>query len=189
MESKTTGDAQELLDQVAGIRATTRNDLSSDAWQWMSVWALVFVGAGLTAVVPSLEGFADWYWIVAVPVALLITAVIAVRSDQKSRVRRRALPYVLVSLSMTVGAFGISYLFEGSEAAVLVWIVLGLGFAALAWLERQKAPAILFAALGILAAVLALVADDSHDLYPLLAFAFGAAIGGVAAGLKIQADR
>lgn len=189
MESETRSDARELLKELAEIRASTRNDLAAGAWQWLTVWSLVFVGAAVVGLVPALEDLTEVYWLLAVPVALILTAIIAVRTDFKSRVRRRALPYVVVSLAMTLGAYGASFLLVGRRGVVLVWVVLGFGFAALAWIERQKAPAVLFAALGVLSAVLALVAADSHALYPMLSLAFGAAIGGVAAGLKIQADR
>ena len=189
MENQSSAEARAILDEVAGIRASTRNELSSSAWQWLSIWSLVFVGAALTAWIPALETAADVYWLVAVPVAILVTIVIGVRADGSARVRRRAIPYIVVSLVMTVLAFGVSYLLEDVAASVLVWVVLGLGFGALCWIERQVAPAVLFAALGLLSAVLGLTVGDAHDLYPAISLAFGTAIAGVAAGLKVRARR
>lgn len=189
MSSMSHQEARVLLDEVSDIQSTTRARLHAHGWQWMVVWSVTFFGAALSAMVPAWQEFAGVYWLYAVPIALALTLLISWREESRSPVRRRELPYWMIGLGMTVGCFGASILLPESAVVVVIWVVLGFGFAAFAWLERVTPAAWILSAMAVLAGVLGLVVEDTFQLYPALALAFGAALAGIIAGMRIQARK
>lgn len=182
-------EARDLLDEVSEIKSATRAQLSAYGWQWLVVWSVVFLGAALTGLVPAWERFAGNYWLFAVPVALVLTGWISWRFESRSPVRRRDLPYWLVGLGMTVAGFGASLFLPEQALVVLIWVILGSGFAAFCWMEKITPAAWLLVGMALLSAVLGLVVDDTFELYPALGLAFSAALAGIIVGMKIQGRR
>lgn len=189
MDGMGRSDAEVLLEEVAGIRNGTRASLWATGWQWLTVWAFVFFGAFLTAVIPGLQSIAGIYWLFAVPIALILTTVISIRADAKAGVRRNAGPYWAIGAALSVAAFGSSAVFPEEVVVVVVWVWTGLAFAGFALLERQPHAAVLLAAMGVGSGLLGMFVEDTFELYPMLALAFSVALAGIAVGIKVQAHR
>lgn len=182
------GEAQELLEQVAQIQSTTRARLHAVGWQWLVIWSVAFLGAAVTALVPALQPIAGVYWVFATPISLLLTIVVSARAEARSPVRQRALPYWLVGLGIAVSSVVANVALSDAALVVVIWVILGFGFAAFAWLERVEPAAWLLASMATLAGVLGLVVEDTFSLYPVLAMSFSAALAGVIVGMRIQAE-
>lgn len=189
MNTMSRHEAQDILAEVSEIQSTTRARLHAHGWQWMVVWSGAFVGAALTAMVPAWQEFAGRYWLYAVPIALVLTALVSWREESRSPVRQRELPYWMIGLGITGGCFGASALLPESAVVVVIWVILGFGFAAFAWLERVPSAAWMLSAMAVLAGVLGLVVEDTYQLYPALSLSFGAALAGIVAGMRIQARK
>jgi hypothetical protein len=182
-------EARDLLDEVAQITLATRARLYASGWQWLVVWSLAFLGAALTRLVPSWAPVADVYWLFAAPAALLLTALVSWRFETHSPVRRRDLPYWIIGIVMTVSGFLIGPILPPRANVVLVLVILGLGFAAFCWLERVIPAAWLMAGLALLSGVLGIVVQDILELYTAVNFAYSASLGGITAGMLVQARR
>jgi hypothetical protein len=182
-------EARGLLEELTEIKTTTRARLHSIGWQWLTIWSIAFLGAGVVALVPALTQYSDIYWMFATPISLVLTAVVSVRVEAGSPVRQRSLPYWLVGAVIAVGTFGVSIILPDSAIVVVVWVILGFGFAAFAWLERVIPAVWLLAGMAVLAAVLGLVVEDTFALYPVLAISFSAALAGIVTGMRIQSKR
>lgn len=181
--------AIDLMEDVAGIKANTRSTLRSMQWQYLVIWSLVFLGAALTGLVPGWDSFAHLYWLFAVPVGLAATVVVSWRLESNAPVRRRALPYWMVGLGITVANSLIGALLPETAVVVLVWVVLGLGFAAFAWIDHLTSAVVLLVSMAVVSGLLGLIVDDTFELYPMLGLAFSAALAGIAVGIKLQASR
>jgi hypothetical protein len=179
--------AKQLLTEVAEIKTTTRARLYASGWQWLVVWSLAFIGAAVTRLVPAWSAVAEVYWLYAAPMALLLTALVSWRFGTRSPVRKRDLPYWIIGLAMTAAGFIVGPMLPPRANIVLVLVVLGLGFATFCWLERVTPAAWLLAALALLSGLLGIVVDDIFELYTAVNFAYGAALGGVIAGMIVQA--
>lgn len=182
-------EAAGLLDELTHIKSTTRATLYAYAWQWQAVWVLTFFGAGLVAVVPEWRHIAGIYWAFATPVSVMSTILISVKVESRSPLRQRPLPYIVVGLAITAGTSLTSLLLPEGAIVVVVWVVVGFGFAAFAWLERVVPAAYLLASMSVIAGILGLVVEDSFQLYPAIAFAYSAALAGIVIGMRIQAKR
>lgn len=189
MNTMTREEARGLLEELSAIQSTTRARLFARGWQWMVVWAFTFFGAALTAIVPAWQGFSGIYWAYAVPVALGLTLWLSWRAESRSPVRQRDWPYWLIGLGITAGCFGASAWLPESAMVVVVWVILGFGFAAFAWLERAFPAAWVLASMAVVSGVLGLVVEDTYELYPALGLAFGAALVAVIAGMRIRSKR
>jgi len=182
-------EARDILEELTDIKSTTRARLHASSWQWLVVWCLVFLGSGLTAMVPAWMPIADVYWMFSTPIALVLTVVISSKLEARSPVRQRPLPYWLVGLAIMVSSFAAGALLPDEAMVVAVWAIVGLGFGAFAWLERIAPAAWLLAAMAVLSVVLGLVVEDTFQLYPALALSFSAALAGIITGMRIQSDR
>jgi hypothetical protein len=182
-------EAQSLIDEVEGIKAHTRGELRSTGWQWLTVWSVAFFGAALTALVPAWESIAGFYWVLAVPVALVVTAVISWKVELPAPVRRRQGPYWAVGAGITIAATAASLLLPESAIVVVIWVIMGLGFAGFAWLERIVPAAWLLAAMAVISGMLGMIVADPFALYPVLALAFSFALAGIAAGMRAEGRR
>lgn len=188
--SQVTGQqAEDLMQDVAGIKAGTRTTLRASQWQTLVIWSIVFLGAALTGLVQDWSVVADIYWLFAVPIALVLTAVVGWRVDARAIVRRRPLPYWLIGLGITVLAGIASVALPDPAIVVAIWVILGFGFAGFAWLDRLPTAAIILAAMGVLSGLLGFVVEDTYQLYPILALGFSVALGGIAVRIKVQAGR
>ncbi|HEU4895815.1 MAG TPA: hypothetical protein VFT85_08255, partial [Acidimicrobiia bacterium] len=154
-------EARGLLIELTEIKSTTRARLHAVGWQWLTIWSVAFLGAGVFALVPGLSGSSGAYWLVATPVSLALTFFVSTRVDSRSPVRQRSTPYWTVGAVMTVATFGVSSLLPDSAVVVVVWVILGLGFAAFAWLERVIPAAWLLSGMALVSAVLGLVVEDT----------------------------
>lgn len=188
-QSSGTQQARGLLEEVAGIKAGTRADLRAQGWQWLLVWSGLFFGAGLTALVPGWDEIADRYWFVGVPLGLVLTFLVSWRVERNSPVRRKAWPYWTIGGAITVAGFVVGAYLPDSVIVVLLWVILGFGFAGFLLLERLFAGAWLLAGMAVLSGILGLVVEDTFALYPLLAMSFSAAVAGIAAGMMVQGRR
>lgn len=182
-------EARGLLEEVNQIKSTTRARLHATGWQWLIVWAITFSGAALTGMVPAWMPYAELYWKLATPIAIVVTAIVSIKVDSRSPLRVRSWPYWAVGLAITVATFAASSVLSDEAVIVAVWVLLGLGFAAFSWLERLAPAAWLLAGMSVVAAVLGFVVEDTFQLYPALALAFSAALAGIIAGLKIQSGK
>jgi len=182
-------EARGILDELTEIKSTTRARLHAIGWQWMSIWSIAFLGAGVVSLVPALTEYSDNYWMFATPISLALTFLISSRLDSRSPVRQRATPYWLIGLAITVATFGANLLLPDSAIVVVVWVILGFGFAAFAWLERVIPAVWLLSGMAVLSAGLGLVVEDTFALYPVLALSFSAALAGVVTGMRIQSKR
>lgn len=179
-------EAKGLLDEINGIQSTTRATRYAYSWQWQVVWSLTFVGAGLVFLVPAWEDFARLYWLWALPLALLATIIVSVKIESRSPVRQRSFPYLLVGAVITVATTTMSFLLPEEAVLVVNWVILGFGFAVLAWLERVSSAAWLLSGMAVIAGLLGIVVEDTVALYPVLALAFGSALAGIVAGMRIR---
>jgi len=182
-------EARGLLDELTAIQSTTRARLHASGWQWLVIWAAAFFGAAITAMVPAWRPVSDVYWMFATPIGLLLTVMVSYRLDARSPVRQRALGYWITAAGITISSLAASALLPDEAVVIVVWVILGFGFAAFAWLERVEPAAWLLAAMAILSGVLGLVVEDTFQLYPALALSFSAALAGIITGMKIQSRR
>lgn len=182
-------EARGLLEEVAKIQSTTRARLHAVGWQWLVIWSIAFLGAALTALVPSWQQAAGVYWMFATPIALVLTIIVSARMEARSPVRQRSLPYWLVGIGIAVSSVAADLLVSEAALVVVVWVILGFGFAGFAWLERVEPAAWLLAGMAVLAGALGLVVEDTFALYPVLAMSFSAALAGVIVGMRIKAQR
>ncbi|HSM43515.1 MAG TPA: hypothetical protein VK969_00715, partial [Acidimicrobiia bacterium] len=95
----------------------------------------------------------------------------------------------LVGLAIMIASFAAGALFPDEAMVIAVWVIVGFGFAAFAWLERISPAAWLLAAMAVLSGILGLVVEDTFTLYPALALSFSAALAGIITGMRIQSNR
>lgn len=154
----------QLLDELVSIRQRTRRDLSSGAWRWMTVWAVVSFGFVISLAVPSLHTVAARYWLAAVPIGILGT-MLAEASNRSvdRRVRRRQWPYWATAAGITVANTIGSVWLPGNWILIWLWVVLATGFSILLWLENDRAMSRLLAGMAVLfAAVAPLLSVQLH---------------------------
>ncbi len=185
MRSADIAEVRSLLAEVGDLKKGTRAVLQSDGWQWLLVWGAVCLGAALSYSTP----IAPWYWVGAVPVALVVTWVLQERLEDRAPVRVKAWPYWAVGGAMTVAGFGSSFVLSTEVNVVVVWVVFGLGFTGFSLLDRRRAAAGVFLGLSVTATFLGIVTDDRMTLYPMLGFMFAIAMAGVSAGIRQAARR
>jgi hypothetical protein len=182
-------EAKDLLTELSQIKTATRARLYASGWQWLVVWSLTFLGAALTGLVPPWVPHVDVYWAYALPIALVLTALVSWRYESRLPVRQRDLPYWVIGMAMIAASFAASLLLSVRAVVVVIWVILGLGFAGFCWLAKVTPAAWLLAGMALLSGALGLVVDDTFELYPALALAFSAALGGTIAGMMVQARR
>lgn len=169
-----------LLNEMRGIKEGTRQEFRDGAWQWLLVWSAVCAGAAVSAFTPLV----GWYWAFAVPVGLAVTALIEIRVEKRLRIRRKAWPYFAVGASIAVANMAVSAVFGDEVVVVGVWVVLGLGFAALVALDRIPSASALFIVLSLATLVAGVWTRDPFALYPVLGVAFAATLAALAGGIR-----
>lgn len=178
-----------LIEDVNGIKADTRTTLLAVEWQWLTIWSLVFLGAALTALVPALQPSASVYWLFAVPIGVVLTFLVTWRVERGLPVARRATPYWLIGGGLGAVSLAASLLLAEEAIVVVVWVILGFGFAGFAWLSRLRGAAMLLLSMAGISGVLGVVVEDTYQLYGILGLAFSAALAGIAVGIRIQVNR
>lgn len=164
----TVEEALRLIDEIDGIKGDTRAAFFDGTWQWLLVWSVVCLGAAASAFTP----FAGWYWLIGAPAGLAATAIVTSRAEARVRLRRKPGPYVAAGLGMACANGVFSYALPPEIVVVAIWVVLGLGFAALTWLDRVPTAPDAFLALTGGAIVAGVAIRDRLTLYPVIAVAF-----------------
>lgn len=164
------------MTEIGGIKDQTRADFLDGTWQWLLVWSAVCVGAAASAFTP----FAEWYWMVGAPIGLAVTVLVSMRAEARVRLRRKPWPYMAVSAAIGLANGALSYAVPPEALVVGLWVVLGLGFAALTSLDRVPGAPSVFIALACFAIVAGLATPDTFGLYPILGMMFACVLGGFA---------
>lgn len=173
-------EAQQMLAGVDAMQAAAREELNAHGWQWYLVWAVVCLGAAVSALTPA----AGSYWRAAVPLGIAATVAVSIRQEGRSGVQRHPGPYWLVGGSITMINFGAGAWLADEVVVVVVWVVFGVGFAAFARLERQPFAATLFMGLATATALAGLLVPDTFVLYMVVGFVYALTMTGVAAGIR-----
>ena len=169
--------ADEVLAEVGRVRRLTRGALAEGSWRYLAVWSVVFGGSWATSFFP----IAGYYWIFGLPLGYL-GMWLMYRGQQPAAWNRDA-PYWITGAAIGLVNTAASLLLPEEVLVVVVWVVIGLGFGVLSWLDRQPAASALFIGLGVASAVLGLVVEDHFTLYSALALVFTMATAG--AGLTL----
>ena len=175
-----TEDPVEILADVETLRYRTSTALNADGWQWMAVWSLVAFGAGVTALVEALERVAGFYWIVAVPLALIATAMLERRSKEQRAVRRDGRPYWAVGAAIGLINVAASFLLEPELIVIVIWVVIGLGFAVFAHLDGDRPSMSMYVVASLLAVALGIFASDAFAAYVAISMLFAGLLAGSA---------
>ena len=175
-----TEDPFEILADIEALRERTSTALNADGWQWMMVWSLVALCAGLTALVDALEEIAGFYWMVAVPIAFAATALLERRSKEQRAVRRDSRPYLAVGATMLVVNLVASFTLEPESTVIVIWVVIGLGFATFAHLDGTRAASMMYVYAALLSGVIGVLATDSFAAYAAISTMFAGLLAGSA---------
>ena len=181
MDDQVTPD--EVLAEVVRVRRLTRGTLADGSWRYLAVWSLVFLGSWITSFFPV----GQYYWIVALP-AGYIGMWLMFRGQEPAAWNRDA-PYWITGLSIGVANTAAGLFLPDEAIVVVVWVVIGLGFGVLSWLDRQPAASALFIGLGLASGVLGVVVEDRFVLYSVLALVFTLATAGAGLTLWLWARR
>ncbi|HUP15255.1 MAG TPA: hypothetical protein VM848_04310 [Acidimicrobiia bacterium] len=128
-----------------------------------------------------------YYWIVALPGGYLGMWLMV--RDQEPAAGNRDAPYWITGAGIAVVNTVADVLLPDEAIVVVVWLVIGLGFGVLSWLDRQPAAFGLFFGLGLASGVLGLVVEDRFVLYSVLALVSTLASGGAGITLWLWARR
>jgi hypothetical protein len=167
-----TSNPDELLAEVIRVRRLTRGALADGSWRYLAVWSVVFLGSWITSFYP----IGQFYWILGLPVGY-IGMWLMFRGQQPAAWNRDA-PYWITGLSIAVVNTAAGLILPDEAVVVVVWVVIGIGFGVLSWLDRQPVASGLFFGLGVASGVLGLVVEDRFLLYNALALVFTLAAGG-----------
>ncbi|MDH4118423.1 MAG: hypothetical protein OEW30_13645 [Acidimicrobiia bacterium] len=177
--------AHALLAEVGTHLGATRAHLRSQSWQWMLVWALVCLGAGVSAATSA----GGLYWAVGAPLGILATAIVSYRIESAAPVRRKGWPYWTIGAGIGLGNTAASFLLPDEVTVVVVWVVFGLGFAGFSALERVSEGVAVFLGLAVIAAIGGAVLDDTFAWYQTLGFIFAGVIAGLALWIRSTPSR
>jgi hypothetical protein len=181
MDDQVTPD--EALAEVVRVRRLTRGTLADGSWRYLAVWSLVFLGGWITSFFPV----GQYYWIVGVPAGYL--GMWLMFRGQEPAAGNRDAPYWVTGLSIAVANTTAGLLLPDEAIVVVVWVVIGVGFGVLSWLDRQPGASALFIGLGLASGVLGVVVEDRFLLYSVLALVFTLATAGAAVTLWLWARR
>lgn len=185
MEEPLLNSSPKLLEELARIQRRTKLDVRGESWRYLAVWSAVFFGAFMSSFVP---GVAGWYWLIGVPLGYL-GMYLAYRNLTSAGVWTKSWPYVATGIGIGTANGVASFVLPEEAIVVAVWVVLGLGFAILSWIDRQPLAASMFAALSLLALLLGLTTDNTFELYPVLALIFTLITAATSLGLWLWARR
>jgi len=171
-------DARLLLAEIERARRATRYRIGQYSWISFAIWATVFAGAAIVG--PRLV----LYWVVAVPVALALTAASHMLLSEARTARRAAWRYWAIGAAISIANFGGGWLFTFSFLAAWTWFVLGMGFAGFAWLDHHRGAALALVGMALLALFSLGLDIDPETVYRALAGVFAAGTAACARGMK-----
>jgi hypothetical protein len=175
-----TEDPLELLADVESLRSRTSVALNADGWQWMMIWSVVAFGAGLSVLVDAFESIAGYYWIGAVPIALTVMAILERRSKEQRAVRRDGARYWAVGAAMGIANLGASMVLEAELLVIVIWVVIGLGFASFGLLDGDRPTAGMYLVASALAAMIGTFSSDAFTAYATISMLFAGLLAGSA---------
>lgn len=176
-------EAADLLAELQRIRHSTRQSVLTNNWSMFLLWGAIFLGS-VVAIATGIEAM-SYYWVVVAPLGALASFSLGASSHQGVSATTKSWPFVVTVILMFVGTFGSFFVFDGTLAILVWWLVLVAGFSVFALLDGQYQ---LLAALALLAGwgigLFALI--ESEDvLYFVLAGTFGGVLLGAGAGLRM----
>ncbi len=177
--------ARQLAAHVSAVRAETRSRVFGESWHWFPVWALVCFGAAVSALGPWSDHVAGYYWLVAVPIGLAVTAGVSWRLDAGEEIGTREWPYWAVGGGIFLANTLLASWLPENVVPVAIWVVLGVGFAALCQLGRNVVGRNVMLAMAVVTFVTGWVGQDGYALYPVLAIGYGLAL----IGMSLHAHR
>lgn len=160
----------EIIDEVERLKLRTRRALAAETWRYLLAWAVVFAGAWLSTFSSALV---NWYWLGGIPLGIGLSMWLS--RSTRAGVARNDGPYWVIGASIIVVNFAAGFLLPPEVTVFASWVVIGFGFAGLAWLDRQPVAAGLFSSLAAIAAVLGFGEIDPLSGYRLLGLIFAIA--------------
>lgn len=161
-----------MLEEIGSLRSAVEEEIRSDSWQWLLIWSVVCLGAGVTAWLEAVREYAGFYWLPAVPLALAATAWVELRIERRRFVRQRVWPYWATGAGIGLANLVGSIWFSERVIVVWVWVVLAAGFSVLCRLGYQDRAARVFVWLAGGSALAGVMVSDTFALYPVLALVF-----------------
>ncbi|CAN5813261.1 hypothetical protein BH23ACT5_BH23ACT5_05690 [soil metagenome] len=178
--------ASEMISVVDRLQEDTRQRLRGDGWQWLLVWAVIFGGASLVSIN---VGEILWYWAIALPIGMLLTALVDHRVRARAGVRPRDWPYWVTGLGISFLNFTGGAVLPPMAAVVWCWVMVGLGFACFAHLERLPQGAVLLLGMSGLSIVAGIAIDDPRTLHEILGAAFAVVVTVIALSARPRRPR
>lgn len=153
-------------------------------WLPLMAWGAVLLAGSVASQVMNNSSF--WYWAIAIPLAIAVSAVAGRRASQDLRIDTAHWPYRIVGATMFVVGFGIWYVVDQSLAALIWWLVIAGGMAVMSLLDKQHILALALGAITIWGVGFWAIEPGSRVLITLIA-ALGAAM--LAAGATLRMIR
>lgn len=175
-----TEDPLEILADVESLRTRTSVALNADGWQWMMIWSAVAFGAGLTVLVDVLQPIAGYYWFGTVPIALVAMGWLERRSKEQRAVRRDGARYWAVGAAMALANLGASMVLDPEILVIVIWVVMGLGFASFGWLDGDRPTTRMYLAASALSAMIGALSSDAFAAYATISMLFAGLLAGSA---------
>lgn len=166
----------DILTEIDALRRVTRTELQGSSWCWLLVWAVASAGSVATLAVPALNPVAGWYWMVAVPVAVVVMVLLEARVGDSARARNRAGAYWLTGAGIGILNFGGGVLLPGDWMVIWLWAVMAAGFAVLLHLDRHRLAAGAFASLVPVFITAGALSDDRLTTSSVIGALFTAAL-------------
>ncbi len=153
-------------------------------WLSLMAWGSVLLAGSVASQVMNNSSF--WYWAIAIPFAIAVSAVAGRRASQELRIDAAHWPYRIVGAIMFIVGFGIWYVVDQSLAALIWWLAIAGGMAVMSLLDKQHILALALAGITIWGVGFWAIEPGSQVLITLIA-ALGAAM--LAAGATLRMIR
>ena len=153
-------------------------------WLPLMVWGTVLLGGSLAAELLDENSF--WYWVLAIPGAVIMSAVVGYRSSYDVRIDTSPWLYFVVGGVMFIVGFGVWGIVDDATAALVWWVVIAGGMAVMSLLDKQHILALALGGITLWGVGLWALQREVEVLIPLVA-ALGAAM--LAAGATLRMIR
>ena len=94
--------------------------------------------------------------------------------------RRDGRPYLAVGAAMLVVNLVASFTLEPESTVIVIWVVIGLGFAVFAHLDGTRAASMMYVFAAVLSGVIGLLANDRFAAYAAISTMFACLLAGSA---------
>jgi hypothetical protein len=170
-------EAEETLAEVARIRTTARDVALSLKWHTSVLWGTVFLASVLVGLAFGDSPISFFYWVVAVPLAVVLTW--RIESPLPHLNRRPIYPsrFGLITTVMMIGSFGPWWVFDARPSALVWYSVLLAGFAAFAAIDGHRSLVLGLAVLWVWGVLVWLFTDNTDTDVDLVMALFTTAIG------------